>query len=183
MKLSELYSEYFANWISGGSLVRKDNISLLGIKPLFDRFVTNKFISKVWMVRGMPVDCKYNLTDLIRNEMFLVHPSVRTTVHFCCEPINISVRSNIFMRQFENISAKFHEFQDFFDSLTEEQKLAGVYDVNPKTGKKYGCHLMTWIGFMMSMNHICMCMNRQPLGIVFLICISLSRLRVKAVRS
>lgn len=136
MKLSELYSEYFANWISGGSLIRKDNISLLGIKPLFDRFVTNKFISKVWMVSGMPVDCKYNLTDLIRNEMFLVHPSVRTTVHFCCEPINISVRSNIFMRQFENISAKFHEFQDFFDSLTEEQKLAGVYDVNPKTGKK-----------------------------------------------
>jgi len=136
MKLSELYSEYFANWVSGGSMVNRDRISLLGIKPLFDRFVTHRYITKVWMVRCMPVCFEYNLTDLVRGEMFKSHPSVKTTIHFVGKPVSVSVRNNIFMRQFEAVSEKYHKMDDFFNSLTEDQRLAGVYDINPQTGRK-----------------------------------------------
>lgn len=52
MKLSELYSEYFANWISDGGMINRDKISLLGIRLLFDRFLTNQYITKAWMVSG-----------------------------------------------------------------------------------------------------------------------------------
>ena len=136
MKLSDLYTEYFANWVSGGNLINRDKISLLGIKPLFDRFMTHDYITKIWMVRSLPVQYNRNLTDILRNELFKTHPDVKTIVHFVNEPVNFSVKSNLFMRQFENISQKYHEYEDFFETLTDDQRLAGVYDINPKTGRK-----------------------------------------------
>lgn len=39
MKLRDVYAEYLANWLSGGSLINRDKISLLGIKTLYDRYL------------------------------------------------------------------------------------------------------------------------------------------------
>lgn len=136
MKLMELYSEYFANWISGGNLVSQDNISMLGLKPLFDRFITNKWVTKVWSVRAFPVLYDINPTDLIRNEMFKLNPRVRTVINVISEPISVNVQSSMFMRQFESISERYHKMKEFFDSLTEDQKVAGMTYTNPVSGRK-----------------------------------------------
>ena len=34
-KLLDFYTSYIANWISGGELINRVNLSSLGIKPLF----------------------------------------------------------------------------------------------------------------------------------------------------
>ena len=70
MKLSELYSEYFANWISGGAMITQDKISLIGIKSFYDRFMTNTGITKVWAIEKVPVHLSCNITQMIRSEMF-----------------------------------------------------------------------------------------------------------------
>lgn len=136
MKLSELYSEYFANWISGGNLVAQDKISLFGLKPLFDRFLTHDLITKVWVVRALPVEYDINLTELIRGDMFRKHPDVKTIIHFVNQPLTMNVRNSMFMRQFESISERYHQMEALFDEMTEDQRSAGVYQINPKTGKK-----------------------------------------------
>lgn len=136
MKLSELYSEYFANWVSGGALVIQDRISLLGLKPLFDRFITHNWITKIWVVKGFPVEYDLNLTDLVRGELFKLDPKVRTMINFVSIPTNINARNSIFLKQFETASQNFHEMEDYFNSLTREQRVAGVAIVNPNNGKK-----------------------------------------------
>lgn len=136
MKLSELYAEYFANWISKGSLISKDKISVLGMRPLFDRFITHEWITKVWAVRALPVEFDLNLTDLIREEMFRTNPKVKTIINITSVPVHINVRNNVFMRQFEAASSKYHELDDFFNELTEEKRSVGVAFINPQSGKK-----------------------------------------------
>lgn len=136
MKLRELYSEYFANWVSGGDLVTQDRISLLGLRPLFDRFITHDWITKVWAVRAFPVTYNLNLTDLIRHEMLKRDPAVKTIINIVSVPVQINVRNSLFMRQFESASQRYHELEDFFNSLTEDQRVAGVSMVNHQTGKK-----------------------------------------------
>lgn len=76
MKLRDVYAEYLANWLSGGSLINRDKISLLGIKTLYDRYLTNGYITKVWCVTAVPVYFNKNLTQAIRNEMSRLHPRV-----------------------------------------------------------------------------------------------------------
>lgn len=136
MKLTELYSEYFANFISKGNLVTQDNISLLGMKPLFDRFITHKWISKVWVIRGLPVNYDLNVTDLIRTEMAELNPGVRTIINIVSEPININVTSTIFERQMAAVSERYHKYEEFFASVTEEQRLAGYTFIDPNTGRR-----------------------------------------------
>ena len=135
-KLSELYSEHFANWISSGKLVTRDKISHLGIRALYDRYLTHDWVTKVWMVVSMPVNYDKNLTQLVRTEMFKRFPEIKTTVHFTMAPTEMNVRNNIFLKQFENVSKQYNAYKGLFESLTADQQLTGVYEVDPKTGKK-----------------------------------------------
>ncbi len=136
MKLSMLYSEYFANWISGGSLISQDKISALGLRPLFDRFITHDWVTKIWCVRALPVKYDKNLSDLVRQEMFKRDPKVRTVINCISIPVNLNVRNSMFIRQFENVSTRYHQLDDFFKTLTPEQRMAGVSYVNEASGRK-----------------------------------------------
>lgn len=128
MKLSELYSEYLANWISDGSLISRDRISLLGIKPLYDRFLTNAWITKVWMVVQMPVHCDTNITHAIRTEMGVMFPDVRTVIHLYGKPVNVNINSESFLRQMRGASAQYNRYEEVFNSLADDQKLTGVIE-------------------------------------------------------
>lgn len=128
MKLSELYSEYFANLISGGDLISRDKISLLGIRPLFDRFLTNRYITKVWMVVGLPVHYDQNLTQKIRTEMKERHPNVNTIIHMYNIPVQIRVFSDNFERHMNASAKQYYRYRDVFESLTEIEQETGVVD-------------------------------------------------------
>lgn len=125
MKISELYSEYFANWISDGSMIGRDKISLLGIRPLFDRFLTNKCITKVWAVLGVPVHFDINLSQLIRTEMHEAFPDVRTVVHMYNLPVNVNVNHDVYKRQMNTAATKYYQYRDVFESLTEVEQETG----------------------------------------------------------
>lgn len=136
MKLSELYSEYLANWISDGSLITRDKISLLGIKPLYDRYLTNGWITKVWMVVQMPVHYDTNITHAVRNEMAVMHPDVRTVVHMYGKPVNVNINGESFLRQMRNASARYERYEEVFESLSEDQKMTGVVE-RDRSGRRF----------------------------------------------
>ena len=100
MRLIDLYSDYFANWLSGGNLINQEKISLLGIKPLYDRFVTHRMISKAWYIYSFPVHNNLNITEVIRKEMFKLCPTVKTIVHTYNVTLRMNVNNDVFKRQF-----------------------------------------------------------------------------------
>lgn len=136
MKLSELYSEYFANWLSGGALINKDKISLIGIKPFFDRFMTNKFITKVWLIEAFPVYFENNICHEIRTEMHNKFPSVRTIIHVCSTPCSISVKSEAFNRMFKTSSKRYNEYNEAYESLNKDDQLTGFSAYVPGSARK-----------------------------------------------
>lgn len=128
MKLSELYSEYFANWISDGGMINRDKISLLGIRPLFDRFLTNQYITKAWMVTAMPVHYDKNMTQMIRTEMYKQFPEVKTVVHLYNVPVKVRVYSDNFRRHMNVAATHYYRYRDVFESLSEVEQETGVVD-------------------------------------------------------
>lgn len=128
MKLTELYSEYFANWVSDGSMVNRDKISLLGIRPLFDRYLTNQYITKVWMVYGVPVHYNKNLTQMIRTEMRERYPEVSTIIHMYNTPVDVRVFSDNFKRHMKTAATKYYQYRDVFESLSEIEQETGIVE-------------------------------------------------------
>ena len=135
MKLTDLYAEYFANLISGGGLINRDKISLLGIRPLFDRYLTNQYITKAWVVLGVPVHFDKNLTQLIRTEMHDIHPSVTTIIHLYNSPVNVKVFSDSFKRHMRASADQFYKYREIFDSLSDIDKETGLEERGADGGK------------------------------------------------
>lgn len=135
MKLTDLYAEYFANLISGGGLINRDKISLLGIRPLFDRYLTNQYITKAWMVLSVPVHFDKNLTQLIRTEMHDIHPSVTTIIHLYNSPVNVKVFSDSFKRHMRASADQFYKYREIFDSLSDIDKETGLEERGADGGK------------------------------------------------
>lgn len=125
MKLSELYSEYIANWLSEGLMITRDKISLLGIRSLFDSYITNGWITKVWYVTALPVHYNVNLTQAIRSEMHRMFPEVKTVVHMYCSPVKVGVNNDNFIRQLRIASNNYNKYKDVYDSMAEDEKLTG----------------------------------------------------------
>lgn len=126
MKLSELYTEYIANWLSEGLMITRDKISLLGIRSLFDSYITNGWITKTWYVTALPVHYDVNLTQAIRTEMHRLYPEVKTIVHMYCSPVKVSVNNDTFVRQLRMASNAYNKYKDEFDTLTDDEKLTGM---------------------------------------------------------
>lgn len=136
MKLIDLYSEYFANWISGGNLINQDKISLIGMKPMYDRFATHHAINKVWYIYSFPVNTDLNITDIIRQEMFRVCPKVKTIVHTYNKPVKINVNSEVFRRQLKRAEDSYDQYKSVFDKLSSGEKMLGHTEYDPETGKR-----------------------------------------------
>lgn len=126
MKLSELYSEYIANWLSEGLLITRDKISLLGIKSLFDSYITNGWITKTWIVTALPVHYDVNLTQAIRSEMHRAFPEVKTVVHMYNSPVKVSVNNDSFTRQLRIAANQYNKYKTDYEHLTEDQQLTGL---------------------------------------------------------
>lgn len=137
MKLIDLYSDYFANWISGGRLINEEKISLLGIKPLYDRFITHGRVNKCWFIYSFPVNTNINICDVIRQEMFRICPNVRTIVHTYNIPLKINVNSDTFRRQLHRSEDEYARYSSVFNQLSEAEKLMGYTGYDPNGRKFY----------------------------------------------
>lgn len=125
MRLRDLYSEYFANWLSNGSLIQRDKISMLGIRHLYDRYLTKEYVTKAWNVLLFPVEYNRNFIQMVRTEMYEAFPEVRTVVHMNCEPVKISVNSQDFERRLNNAANRYYKISDFYENLSDAERETG----------------------------------------------------------
>lgn len=126
MRLRELYSYYLANWISRGSLVHRENMSDLGIRAVYSKILTKRYVTKAWIIHSIPVDFEYNLSDVVRMQMFESHPKARTLINTHGSPIVPAIERDIFKSQFSNAEEKYTEAEKLSDSMTPSQKHGGI---------------------------------------------------------
>lgn len=137
MDLKDIYAESFANWLSGGNLVARDKISLLGIKSLYDRFFTNKYITKVWCLNKFPVYCNSNITQAIRSEMFKLCPDVHTIISTYSVPAAVNPTSDVYSRQLKKAATAYNKYSEIFNSLSDDEKLTGSVEYDKNGHKNY----------------------------------------------
>lgn len=125
MRLRDLYTEHFANWLTSGSFILRDRLSSLGIKPAFDRILTKKCVTKVWAVTSIPVYFDKHLTHLVRTMMFEMHPNVKTLVNVVNKSTRVAVKTDVFKRQLSSASNRYEDYKRFYDSLSSADQLTG----------------------------------------------------------
>lgn len=120
-----MYADLLANWFSGGSISSRNKLSAVGIKTIYDRFLTREYIVKVWAVEGLPVTFDYYLTDLIRGHMRKVCPDVKIVINTYSEPSNLKASNEQFKRQLGRAAEMYHKYEMIFGSLREDEQLTG----------------------------------------------------------
>lgn len=136
MKLMDLYTEYLANWLTGGNLVNRDKISSLGLKTVYDKFMTRKYITKTWCILKVPVNYNTNITEGIRSVMHNSFPNIKTIIHTYNVPVNVDVTSRSYTTQLGVASQQFDQYASVYSNLREEEKLTGKTEIDNRTGRK-----------------------------------------------
>lgn len=120
-----MYADYLANWLTAGKLINQDSISSLGLKCVFDRYLTKGHITKVWCITGIPVHYSRNISEGIRLQMHKYSPNVKTIIYTHSTPVNIPINNRTFLMQLNSAVSHYNDYAEAYAQLTEEQKTTG----------------------------------------------------------
>lgn len=136
MKTLDLYVNAFLQSVTGGEFIKRSSISLLGLKCVYDRYITHDWETKFWIIQRFPVHYDNNLTDGIRHKLFKEFSDVDTSVFMYSTPIHVNTDSQQFTRKMSNASNEVMAYQEYFKDMTPSEKVIGKVERNPKTGAK-----------------------------------------------
>ncbi len=136
MKTIDLYVDAFLNAVTGGEFIRRDRISALGLRCVYDRYLTHDWETKFWVVQAFPVHYDNNLTEGICHKLFKEFPEVESSIYLYCTPVHIGTESQQFTKRMSSASAEVAAYQEYFKDMTPAEKLLGKVERNPKTGGK-----------------------------------------------
>lgn len=125
MGVWDMYADKVANWISGGTIFAKRDLSAVGLRINYDKIMTKPYISKVWVIEGVPVHFEYYLSDLIRGHMAEMCPKVKTIINISCEPSTLKASDDTFKRQLARASASYDRYEKVFESLRPDEQMTG----------------------------------------------------------
>lgn len=123
--LWEFYSSFISNWISRGEMINRNNLSSLGITPLFDRIITKTSIKKVICIYKFPINYSYCLSAVLNNLVFTTDPSCTVYTNTYSLPTKVDTRSDVFKRQMASTESRYSIYKEFFDSMSNTEKLVG----------------------------------------------------------
>lgn len=125
MKLRDLYGNFIAHWISDGQLIKKENISSVGIKAGFGRVTTKKYIRKMFIITNIPNHYNINLAEAIRAISFRDFPDVKVFVTEHNTMKHVAIDSDNFKRLRERAADKAMSYKQLMESFTSEEQEVG----------------------------------------------------------
>lgn len=124
-KLLDFYTSYIANWISGGELINRVNLSSLGIKPLFDRIVTKTAIKKVICISQFPCNYDACLTLVLNDIVFRTDRNAKIYVNSYSINSKVDVKADIYKRQMASCEQRYEVYKQAYDSMNGTDKTLG----------------------------------------------------------
>ena len=140
-KLYDFYTGLIGNFISGGELISRQNLSSLGIRPLFDRIVTKSSVKKVVCVTKFPLHYDLCLPQILNGILREQVPNTCLYTSFYSVPSQSDFSSNIFKSQMARTEEKARMYNAIFEERTETEKTLGkrifapngmVFNINRK---------------------------------------------------
>lgn len=125
MKLRDIYGNFIAHWISDGQLVKRENISAVGIKAGYGRITTNKYIRKMFIVTSFPNHYDINLAEAIRAFSFRDFPSVKVFVTEHNTMKRVPIETDNFKRLRERAADKAMTYKQIMNSFSNEEQEVG----------------------------------------------------------
>lgn len=123
--LYDFYCNYIANFLSGGSLASKVNMSSLGIKPLYDRIITKSSVKKVICINQFPLDFNQSFSTILSRKVAEVYPDCKVVISMQSFKSELNVRSADFKRNMASAERRYNEEKQLFDSLSSTDKSVG----------------------------------------------------------
>lgn len=128
--LFNFYCNHLANFVSGGTLVNRGNLSSLGIRPLFSQIVTKNYIKKVICIVKIPIDYNELLLETLNEIVFKVNKSNKVYLNTCGRPVDVPVSSQDFKRKMGSAEETLNNYNEKFNEMSESEQLAGKTVIN-----------------------------------------------------
>ncbi|MGL4949504.1 MAG: hypothetical protein ACRC5M_03895 [Anaeroplasmataceae bacterium] len=123
--LWDFYSSLTANYISGGGLVNRENLSSLSIKPLFDRIVTKTYIKKVICINRFPLDYEYSLVGVLNSIVFTTSPVSKIYTNSYSMSTEVPINSDQFRRFMSSSEESYQSYKSYYESLSGTDQAVG----------------------------------------------------------
>lgn len=126
MKLLDIYSMIFANWLNGGNFVHRNRIGPQDVIPEYNMIFTKSSVRKVYRISGIkPDNVELAFIDYIRDKMFILHPNVEVMISVHNYPVRLDVTSDKFNRAMTRASEAYTSYKEAFDSQSGLARMTG----------------------------------------------------------
>lgn len=126
MKLLDMYSILFANWLNGGSYSRAGRLKASSIEVQYNFIFTKTHVKQIFKVNGIkPDNFDIDFISYLRDRMFELHPDVEMDINIDIHPVRVDVSSDKFTRAFSKADTAFSNYKEAFDSQKGIARLTG----------------------------------------------------------
>ena len=125
-KLLQIYSILLANWLDGGSQVRRGRMQATDIVPEYNVIFTKSVVKKVYKLSGIrPTGLNLAYIDFLRERMFDLNPDVELIITEHNYPTHVDVNSEKFNRQMSRANEAYSSYKEAYDSQGGLARLTG----------------------------------------------------------
>lgn len=124
-RLKDFYSTYFANLLTDGNLSGRKNLSALGIKPLFNRIVTRKYIKRVISINKIPYNYDKSLIAVLNKIAYDFSHSCKIYINTYSTPYKVDVTNQKFLEDMHSVENRYDKYRDLFGDLKDSEQLTG----------------------------------------------------------
>lgn len=126
MKLLDIYSMLFANWINGGNYSKAGRLKASSIEVQYNYIFTKTHTKQIFKLAGVkPDNVDIDFVSYLRDKMFELHPDVELDVNIDIHPVRVDVSSDKFTRAFSKADQGYSNYKEAFDSQTGIARLTG----------------------------------------------------------
>lgn len=125
-KVLDIYSYLLANWLDGGSQVRRGRMQATDIVPEYNVVFTKSSVKKVYRLSGIrPTNLNLAFVDFLRERMFDLNPDVELIITEHNYPTHVDVNSEKFNRQMSRANEAYSSYKEAYDSQGGLARLTG----------------------------------------------------------
>ncbi|GAA0101695.1 hypothetical protein UT300012_24100 [Paraclostridium bifermentans] len=120
-----MFIDYLINTMTDGSLLNRDKMGATGLRPSYDRVMTQKYIRKMWAISKLPNEYDSNLTEMIRYQMTTNFPDCKTIINIHSKPKKVAVDTNLFKRLMGSATKEYQRQEQVFNMLDDTDQMTG----------------------------------------------------------
>ena len=123
--LKDFYTTYLANSIADGELTGRKSLSALGIKPLFNRIVTRKYIKRVICIEKIPYNYDKSLVAVLNKIAYDFNHNCKIYINTYSMPCKVDVKDKKFLDDMHAVENRYKKYKSVFDEFSETDQITG----------------------------------------------------------